>query len=250
MYKVAVSTWTPQEKLAYGDPEWSRFNASFVNRELDAMSLALLIQEGHPFTTWHSRHWRHGKNFICGQHLGLDFDTEDERSTIETLLGDSFIGKYAALIYTTPSHTPAAPRARVVFLLDRPIQQASNYALSATTLLWMFGGADRQCKDPARFFYGSQGCDLQLCDNVLPLDLMRRRIADYLTTGQNAKRESVHKYKPRGDEEQRLSEALRHIPPWGIDYGEWLAVLMGIHPARRCRSLPGRKLGRRRARRS
>lgn len=157
-YKIAFSTWTPEGKipsqaqLPADDTTWKRFNASFENLELDQVAIMDKIYTGHPFTTWHKNHWRNAANYIAGQHLAIDFDTEDERSTIPHLLKDTFVKKYGFLVYTTPSHKPEAPRARVVFLLNTPIQQAKNYAAAAAALLWLFGTADRQCKDAARFF--------------------------------------------------------------------------------------------------
>ena len=84
-----------------------------------------MIYAGHLFTTWHQT-TGDTNNYELGQHIGVDFDTEDERSTLRYLAKDKFISRYANLIYTTPSHRPEAPRARVLFLLDTPIHQAKE----------------------------------------------------------------------------------------------------------------------------
>jgi hypothetical protein len=218
------------EKIQPMSAYWPKFNSSFKNREVSPPEFANLVYEHHAFTTWHSNNWRTTDNYLQGQHLGLDFDTMDEQSSIPVLLADPFISKYASLIYTTPSHTPDAPRARVVFLLDRPIRQAKNYALSATALLWLFGGtADRQCKDAVRFFYGAQvGGDIEWLPNILPLGIIKDMIARYKATGQQQKR-TVQNYQPTNADEREVQDALKMIPPWGIDYQEWLMVLMAIH---------------------
>lgn len=133
-----------------------------------------MIDAGRAFTTWHSGGWRTSANYICGQHLGVDFDTLG----VEFVLRDSFVTRYGALIYATPSSTPENPRCRVVFLLDKPIFQAANYVRAASALIWSFGGqADRQCKDAARFFYGSLCSMPQRLGNVLPLAVLRDLIA-------------------------------------------------------------------------
>jgi hypothetical protein len=176
-YKVAVNRHSLDRKLPHGDPFWPVFNASFQNLELEPFDLGRMIYDGHAFTTWHGDNWRHSRNFIAGQHLALDFDSGDKSSTLKALLADRFIGRYAALLYTTPSHTPEKPKARAVFLLDTPIQQAKNYALAAQSLLWAFDQADPQCKDPARFFYGSLHCEMEMPYNELPLDVVKRLIA-------------------------------------------------------------------------
>jgi len=190
-YRVAVSTWALDHKLAPGAPEWAAFNASFVCQDLTPFDFAHAIYDGHPFTTWHANNWRTSANYVCGQHLGLDFDAGDQTSTLPALLDNPFIHRHANILYTTPSHTPEAPRARVVFLLDTPIMQATNYALAAASLLWLFGTADRQCKDAARFFYGSMRCDMEMFDNVLSLATVKHIITQYQASGKREMRRQV-----------------------------------------------------------
>jgi hypothetical protein len=225
-YRIAVSSYALAAKIPPGDAFWGAFNASFVNRDLTRLDLVEAIYTGHPITTWHRNHWRAGANFECGQAVGLDFDTEDERSRLTTLTADKFIAKHSALIHTTRSHTPAKPRARVMFLLDTPIFQAKNYALAAQALLWLFGAADRQCKDPVRFWYGAPGCEVEYFENVLPLDTLKHLIAQYQDTGQ---RERQRHNWTAPTEQAEVADALRKIPAWGIDYDQWVAVLMALH---------------------
>lgn len=228
-HKMSFSTMAPEHKIGQGDPIWSAFNASFVNQELELIDIANQIYLGHPFTTWHKNNWRNNTNFQLGGHIALDFDSEDTRSTLATLKTDFFIAKYAALIYTTPSHTVATPRARVLFLLDQPIQQAANYTSSVSALLWLFGTADRQCKDACRFFYGSHHCEVEWLDNVLPLEKVKQIIHQYKATGDVVKRaHEIRSYTPTADQ-QEVAAALKTIQPWSIDYDEWLKILMAIH---------------------
>lgn len=228
-FKVAFSRYALDRKIPPGDAFWPTFNASFDNHELTCLSIADLVYRGHPFTTWHTHHWRNAANYQLGQHVGLDFDTEDSRSSLKTLQSDRFVAKYAAMIYTTPSHTPLHPKSRVVFLLDSPIHQAKNYALAASALLWLFGTADRQCKDPCRFFYGSKDCDVVYLENTLPLDVVKHLIEQYREAGQAEHRRVSHPDWKAPAEQQRVAEALSRIPPWGIDYDQWLSVLMAVH---------------------
>lgn len=227
-YKIALSKYQLSQKIPYGSDIWPRFNASFNNREIDPPRLMQMIYDGHALTTWHKDHWRVGANYICGQHLGLDFDAGDNTSSIPTLMKDKFIQRYASILYTTMSHTPEAPRARVMFLLDQPIMQAKNYTLAASALLWLFGTADRQCKDAVRFFYGSPGCEFEYLDNVLPLEIVKKLICDYQASGAGVKKRTERNYHAPADQED-VQKALRFIPPWGIEYDQWVQVLMGIH---------------------
>lgn len=227
-YKISIGPKLPG-KIPPGSPYWKTFNGQFVNSELTLNNFATAVYTGRPFTTWHSNKWRDSKNYLLGHHLGVDFDTEDTRSEIPTLLKDPFVSKYASLIYTTPSHTIATPRARVVFLLDKPIQQAKNYALAAAALLWLFSAADRQCKDPVRFFYGAgPGADMEVLPGVLPLEIIKDMIRRYQQTGQRQKQRAEN-YQGETADEREVQNALKHINPWSIDYDQWLAVLMAIH---------------------
>lgn len=214
-------------KIPPGSPYWNKFNGAFENMELKHNEFVTAVYNGRPFTTWH-KDWRATKNYLLGRHLGIDFDTEDKRSSVSHLASDPFIQKYASLIYTTPSHAIDKPRARVVFLLDEPIRQVKNYALAASSLLWLYGEADRMCKDPARFFYGAGGgCDMELLTGILPLDVIKDTIRQYQKTGQRQKKTTT--YEAKDTDEQDVQDALKHINPWGIEYNDWVSILMSIH---------------------
>ena len=228
-YKVALSS--PLEgKIPTGDPRWGAFNASFRNVELTSNDIAAALYDGCPITTWHKNNWRKIDNYICGQHIGLDFDSEDQKSTIPALMKDPFIKKYASIVYTTPTHRPDAPRTRAIFLLDTPIMQAKNYVAAASALLQMYGSADRQCKDAVRFFYGGKpgACEMEWMENTLPVSLIKDMIAR-VTTRPERKRTERRDYPAGTADQQRVMDALHHINPWSIDYGEWVSILMALH---------------------
>jgi len=230
-YKLAVSRYVLTQKIPGGHELWPKFNASFDNMELGVSRIAEAVYDGHAITTQHKNKWRNSENYLCGQYLGLDFDHEDESSTIDHLLKDEFIGRYASFLYTTISHKPEAPRARAIFLLDTPIMQAKNYVLAASSLLWLFGTADRACRDACRFFYGAPGCRLEMLNNVLPLTVVQRLIGQYLDTGRNERTKQAGSVYHAPTSQQEVETALRLIPPWQIDYQEWVEVLMAIHSA-------------------
>lgn len=178
---------TPEESREW----WNRFNGGFTNQALDTAEFITAIQSGYAYTTQHSR-YRKADNFICGQHVALDLDTEDERSTFDYLMQDSFIADNATFLHTTPSHTAEKPRCRVVFVLDRPIRSAEKYTLLAEALVYRFGLADRKCKDAARLFFGSEGCQVRELGSVLTLETAAAELVEpykkYL-----AEREAEHK---------------------------------------------------------
>lgn len=226
-YKIAVSNMKLDRKLLPGDPAWHTFNGSFQNLDLEVSDLLDVVYYGRAITTQHKNHWRTAENYLCGQHIGLDFDHNVK--SIQALAQDKFISKYAAFVHTTISHTPEAPRARVLFVLDAPIMQPSNYALAVSSLLWLFGTADRQCKDAARFFYGAPRCDFEYINQVLPLDAVKKMIDQYKQTGETERKQATRPdYLPPASQ-QEVAEALSRIPPWGIAYDEWVTILMALH---------------------
>lgn len=231
MTRIAVSKYELTKKIPPGDAFWPKFNASFENTELDTNSIMDVIYAGHAVTTCHTNNWRTSANYLCGQHLALDFDSEDSRSTIATLKTDRFISKYGAFIHTTISHKPDAPRARVFFTLDMPIMQSKNYTLAAAALLWVFGTADRQCKDSVRFFYGAPDCTMEFLGQVLPLDMVKKLITNYQESGQLERKQATNKNYLVPPSQQEVADALKFIPAWGVDYDEWVQVLMGVHSA-------------------
>lgn len=228
-YKVAVSNYKLDKKIPPGHEFWQEFNGSFVNMEMSKGSILRAIYEGRPITTWHKDRWRKSDNYLVGQHIGLDFDSEDKDSQIETLVKDKFIAKYAAFIHTTISHKEEAPRARVVFVLDTPIFQPKNYVQAASALIWLYGKADRACFDCCRFFYGAQGCTSEYLDNVLPLETVKKLIGQYQETGRVEKKRADRSDYHVPPSQTEVADALAKIPAWGIDYDEWVKVLMGIH---------------------
>lgn len=153
-----------EEKILYG-----KFNGTFENVELFPSQLLDKIKEGYAYTPQHKR-YRHSDNFIVAQHIALDLDTKDQRSTFEYLMEDEFIRNNATFMHTTPSHTEAEPKCRVVFILDRPIYDKDKYAELTTALVEQYSVADGQCKDPGRFFWGAKGCDTKWIGNSLSLE--------------------------------------------------------------------------------
>jgi hypothetical protein len=151
---------------------WRKFNGGFRNKYIPITELMAEIKEGHTFSTM-VKGYRKKENFICGQHIGLDFDTEDYLSSFDGLMDNDHIRKYAHFFYTTHSHTREAPKSRVVFVLPEPIYNKSLYAeLAEMTVRW-FGVNDTQCNDPCRIFFGAVDCEFKFLGNVLPIEVAR-----------------------------------------------------------------------------
>lgn len=249
-YRISFSTMALTGKLPQGDRRWSEFNDSFENLTLSPVEIANLIYKGYAFTTWHSGR-RSLEHFICGQHVGIDLDTGDERSSLDTLAAHPWTRMYGALAYTTPSHTPDAPRARVLFLLDAPVTDAYAYGEIVQFIMGQFDDPDTGCKDASRFFYGSLNCDMAMFGNVLPLAHLRRlyavdkrknkrrRFATPVTTDPTVINLDAERTRRRatalttntpGDLE-RAAAALRKIGPYDVDYNRWIGIIAAMRDA-------------------
>lgn len=171
-YKIAINDMALPGKLPPGDPRWAKLNDSFINRELESLDVANAVYTGYPYAPWFNGR-RKDENFICGQHIAVDMESHDERSTIPYLLGQEFVQVYAGLLHTTPSHSEADPRCRIVFFLDQPIANATAYEAAIAFVYGLFPGSDPACVDSSRFFYGSKDCHLEWLDNVLPVHHLR-----------------------------------------------------------------------------
>lgn len=182
-------------KLPQGDPRWATFNDSFFNEERELMDFANDIFTGHAYTTWHQGR-RCVENFLLAEHIAIDMDTGDERSSFDALLQHDLVKMYGGLLHTTPSHSDNAPRARVIFFLDEPIADAQGYQAAARFMVAQFDGADEHCTDASRFFYGAFNCEIWFSDHVLPVRQLRRFFRQWSRTH---KAPSAPSYQPEPD---------------------------------------------------
>lgn len=245
-YRISFNTMQLSGKLPQGDPRWGVFNDSFENLTLAPVEIANLIYKGYAFTTWHDGR-RSLANFICGQHVAVDMDCGDERSSLDALTAHPWVRMYASLVYTTPSHTQEAPRARVLFLLDTPIDKADAYGEIVQFVMAQFDGPDTGCKDASRFFYGSRNCNLAMPDNVLPLAQLRRLYAvDKRTSrrrkparatpdlpvinleAERTKRRAAALTQNTPDELEKARAALDKIGAYDVDYNTWIGIIAAM----------------------
>lgn len=169
-----------------GRDAWRRFNATFTEEETTAHGLAKLIYSGFAFAPVYDGR-RRRENFRGAWHIALDFDTEDAQSSLETLSNDEFAWLFASFGYTTPSHTPEKPKARLVFIFpySEPITDPEEYDELYRAMLWRFPAADRATKDPVRLFFGSHLCDVWPNWSIFPaaarqvvIDQYRQHLAE------------------------------------------------------------------------
>jgi hypothetical protein len=174
---------------------WSQFYRTFRCEWLTPRQLAEHVWRGYAFTpVWEQA--RREENFVSAGHMAFDFDAGDESSGLDALMRDgSFAWMFAAFAYSTPSSTPAAPRSRVVYVLEYPIHSAAEYREAYQAVAWWMLGdgamTDPACKDPLRLYYGSPRCDVRPNWSVLG-----KATVDYVLTEYRAAHPPVPATRP------------------------------------------------------
>lgn len=147
--------------------------AAFDNVQWTPVQVIEHVRAGHAIcVAATTNNHRKGDYFKSAQIMGVDFD---KGPGVVELLSNPLIDGYAFLVYATPSSTDDAPRSRVLFCLDAPISDASEYRKLLKRLMYRLDvdGIDEQCKDPVRIFYGSKGKKASdVPDAVLPIELL------------------------------------------------------------------------------
>lgn len=106
---------------------------------------------------------RKKENFLCSNIISVDVDSGQ---SIDETLNDPFVVDHLALIYTTASHTSDYSRFRLIFILDRDIEDKDEQVSLNQALTYRFNG-DRRTIDPTHVFYGNTQSELHIFDGVL-----------------------------------------------------------------------------------
>jgi hypothetical protein len=161
-HRIDVMTSTALINKAPKVFNWGAFYKTFRRQTMSPRDLAIHVWRGYSFTpVWKDN--RRECDYVTAYHLAFDFDAEDETSSLPYLMQPGkFAWMFASFGYTTSSHTADAPRARVVFVLEYPIDSPQEYREVYQAVAWMISGdgsyTDPACKDPLRLYYGSKGC--------------------------------------------------------------------------------------------
>jgi len=238
MCDIAIST----EKYVDGrspDINWEKLNTSFQNTGVDHWELIDCIYQGHPFCAWMNGK-RSADSFLRAQHVGIDMDNMDYRSSFDALVEHPLVVKYGAIIYQTGRHQPHAPRSRVLFLLDEPIETANGYRLALETVHSMFEEPDPSCIDPARFFFGNgklardkNSDGIWFSENIsFPLADLRMYAKQYLKNKKQSEAQETtghRQYVPQGEVSlDYIAGKLTKVDPYAPGYDLWLTAMTGL----------------------
>lgn len=221
--------------------DWAAFNAAFENTETSIIDFCNAIYIGRAYCAWMDGP-RKVENFQLAQHIAVDIDAGDRRGDITELVRHPLVQGYGAIIHETPSSTPYAPRARVIFPLDEPIRTAEGYKAAIQVVTELFDGADPACVDAARFFFGNGYLGFyQHTDGIwftpdacLPVSELRRmaRLRIQRLRNEQVKQHSapVPKLQPNSEVMPltEMADHLRAVDPYSMDYIEWAKIIAAL----------------------
>jgi hypothetical protein len=151
------------------DPKKSDLGFNWITTDASLSDFVAHIQAGKAFAvgTYQNNH-RKEINFIQSQIVALDLDS----TSMQVAQQNPDIAKYALILHETPSHTTELPKARVIFILDKPIPRLESWRKAQAAVLHHFTDLkpDTSCHDGARFFYGSTKEYIIQAGNRLPVD--------------------------------------------------------------------------------
>lgn len=194
---------------------WSQFYRTFRHEWLTPRQLAEHVWRGYPFTpVWDKA--RREENFVSAGHMAFDFDTGNESSSLDSLMAvGTFAWMFGSFAYSTPSSTPAAPRSRVVYVLEYPIDNAAEYREAYQAVAWQMLGdgaqTDPACKDPLRLYYGSPRCNLRPNWSVLGKAALDLVTAEYRAAHPPTPAAREVAYVPIPPDERRVNSKLAQL---------------------------------------
>lgn len=183
---------------------------------------------GYAIAPVFEKNYRTTQNFKSCQLILVDID---HGMTLDQLSEHDYYLNYGAGYYTSPSHTFAAHRFRIIFLLEKAVTDSDEMRAIYTALIGKFGG-DAACKDPARLFYGSiKAHDKECRDNFIPISEINNLIADgrnllACRTTPAANTQYFINYVVDKDEQKLIVDALSRFT---FNYDEWCSLGWGMY---------------------
>lgn len=156
--------------------------AGWQNCELTIEELENHIRKGFPIAHQFTDGRRQKSHFKSAELLFADID---HGFTLEQALEHPFIKDNATFIYTTPSHSEAEHRFRIIFVLERCIFDANNYEAMYGALLNQIP-SDPNVKSCTQFFYGSSNAEIYWIGKSLNDKLINKMITEGLEKRNNA----------------------------------------------------------------
>jgi hypothetical protein len=176
LYKIGLNT---AFKGKPGKSASINYATNWVPSEVTQPELIAHVQQGYAISAHFKNNYRKTANFICSDVVAADID---DRMTLDEALALPFVQQNASFIYTTPSHTEAEHRFRIVFLLEETITKAEDWANCLLGLAIKLDG-DRAIKDAGRIISGNPNAKIINLGKFLP----QSEAAQLILVGQDAR---------------------------------------------------------------
>lgn len=210
-YKIGINKFSLKKKLKHGEPFYAEHQSSFEHCELEMIDIANAIYTGHAYGPWFVDNTRSKDNFICSQFVGVDIEDIGENGLIDNVKKLEFVRMYASILHTTFSHTQEAPRCRVIFLLDQPVDKIEKYEAIQTFINAQFPGHDKSCVEGSRTFFSPPNCDISFVGQVLPIQELRMHYRRWAATQPKPKPVKPPKIN------EPVEQAAKRIVDWAVD---------------------------------
>ena len=139
------------------------FKTGFELCEVTADELASAIQQGYAYAAQLEGGIRKASQFMYSSILSADFDGN---VSPEEIGSHPLVKEGATIVYTTANDTQDVRRFRIVFALERKIEDPRAYSAAMEALALKLG-SDLSVKDPARMFYGNSNGSIRIWNRGL-----------------------------------------------------------------------------------
>jgi hypothetical protein len=147
LYRCAVSVHAMNKTISCS---WDAFMGTFKNTALSVDELQALISEGYAIAPFLMKGRKSQLNWLGAELCCVDVDgtmTLDEALQME-------LTQHCLFLYTSPSHTDAEHRFRLVFALPCCERDMEVYRATLQKLIVAYR-ADESCSDPSKFYFGN-----------------------------------------------------------------------------------------------
>lgn len=164
-HKPSIKLQYKDQVDKFGNPRTEvRVIGARLGSEIDSVtpkSLARAITRGQtwsPFVFNECPQWKRPRRvealFKSCQVFALDFDNGD--SVEDVVAHGKTLGLEFNIVHHSFSSTPDHPKLRAILFVEKEITDFDTARLYSTALAHAFEGADRQCIDVARLYFGSR----------------------------------------------------------------------------------------------
>ena len=147
LYRCAVSIHAMNKNVSCS---WTQFMETFQNTALSSDTLQAMISEGYAIAPFLMNGRKSQANWIGAELCFIDVDGT---MTLEEAL-QMELTHHCLFLYTSPSHTEAEHRFRLVFALPYFERKIEAYREVLQKLIAAYR-ADTSCSDPSKFYFGN-----------------------------------------------------------------------------------------------